>query len=559
MKTAGFDIVLLLNEEFLNQVSGAMFYNNFLTFNGKKDFRTSLAPDKLDRIPVSLRNFLEIRYRFKLLYEPFIDFKDDNKVEISAKLRVYLWILDGLEIKFDASLTMETPIAIDNSTKQLKITLGNTDIREFNINYNYSASTNVSLQLDDIFENALHAYFNDANTSFSIDLPSIKVQLPYAEEIDENKIPVDIRAIRTVNSSALAIAANLFGYTGGNANNLTEFARNCNVGLGISEMAMNKVYDFFWARTNWDKSFHKAGSFKINMVDKVLDIVTEILNFLGHYAVKFATLGFIDVNMDFVSSDFEYIVDVDFKTKPTFDIQNGNRVRIFNLGADLFIRLKMFATFDYTVALDTSGAIPDKCTPWDDDIILERKRKTVLIFDLGVPIRNLKIKSCTGEITINEEKKCLQCVVKELDVNIYDYVAAGCEFLLLPDSIKNRIVDGIKQKVVESIPPIVLSPTVFELDVKMIDWLVNVEGRKLEINDGEALVGAYVYFKELQNEIWPVPKYIVNINNSEIHRAGCDSILDTYETHQRGYYLLHNALKKNYDGCKKCLPAFHKR
>ena len=39
MKTAGYDIVLLLNEHFLNQVSGAMFYNNFLTFNDSKDFK----------------------------------------------------------------------------------------------------------------------------------------------------------------------------------------------------------------------------------------------------------------------------------------------------------------------------------------------------------------------------------------------------------------------------------------------------------------------------------------------------------------------------------------
>lgn len=554
MKTAGYDIVLLLNDDFLNQVSGALFYNNFLTFNGKKDFRDTLAPDKLNKIPVTLRDFLEIRYRFKLLYEPYITFSANNKVVISAKLRVYIWMLQGLEVKFDAGLTIESPIAIDSVKKEFTINLKTTDIKEFNINYGYTANENVSLQLDDIFENALHAYFNDPGKTFSIALPSINAKLPYVN----NTIPIDIKAVKTVNSS-LVIAANLFGYNGGVENDLSEFVKNCNVGLAISETAMKKVYDFFWENTTWDKRFHKSDSFKIALVDKALDIVTKITNFIMSTSVKIATLGFIDTEMDFISSDIIYSLDIDFRTKPAFDIQDGNRVRIYNLGVDLMVRLKMFATFDYTVSFDTSGAIPDKCTPWEDDIILEKERKTVLVFDLGVPIKNLKLKNCVGKLSINEEKKHIECKVEELDINIYDYVDATCAFLGLPESIRTKIIDGMKKKVIDSIPPIVLSPTVFELDIKLIDWKVNIEGRKLTISNDEAIVGAYLYFKELQNNIHPVPKYIGNFNNMEVHRAGCDSILDTYETHQHGYYLLQNALKNNYDGCKKCLPAFHKR
>jgi hypothetical protein len=554
MKTAGYDIVVLLNDDFLNQVSGAMFYNNFLTFNGRKDFTPSLTPDKLSKIPVSLRSFLEIRYRFKLLYEPYISFSDNNRVKISAKLRVYIWILDGLEIKFDAGLTLETPISIDAINKQFKINLNTTDIKEFDINYGYSATQNISLQLDNIFEGALHAYFNTNNTSFSIALPSINAQLPYVN----GKIPIDIKAVKTVNSS-LVIAANLFGYNGGVQNDLSEFVKNCNVGVAISEVAMKKVYDFFWEKTTWDKRFQKGDFFKINMVDKALDFITNLVNFIMSTSVKIASLGFIEANMDFISSDFYYSLDIDFRSKPAFDIQDGNRVRIYNLGVDLMVRLKMFATFDYTVELDTSGPIPDKCTPWNDDIVLSKERKTVLVFDIGVPIRNLVLRNCIGKLYINEEKKCLECKVEELDINIYDYVDATCAFLGLPEFIRNKIVDGMKKKVVESIPPIVLSPTIFELDIKLIDWKVNIEGRKLTITNHEAIVGAYLYFKELQNNIHPVPKYIGNFNNMEVHRAGCDSILDTYETHQHGYYILNNALKNNYDGCKKCLPAFHKR
>jgi hypothetical protein len=219
----------------------------------------------------------------------------------------------------------------------------------------------------------------------------------------------------------------------------------------------------------------------------------------------------------------------------------------------------MDVTFDCEIILDTSGPIPDKCTPWEDDIVLKKVRKTLNVFDIGVPIKNFKVKNCIGKIAINEKEKHLECEVLELDLNIYDYVENSCVFNLLPNKIQTKIIDSMKKKVVDAIPPIVLSPTIFDFDIKFIKWKVNVEARKLKITNHEAIVGAYIFFKELQNKITPVPKYIVNTNNMEIHLAGCDSVYDIYETHQEGYYLLHNALNKNYDGCKKCLPNFHKR
>jgi hypothetical protein len=35
--------------------------------------------------------------------------------------------------------------------------------------------------------------------------------------------------------------------------------------------------------------------------------------------------------------------------------------------------------------------------------------------------------------------------------------------------------------------------------------------------------------------------------------------MDTYEEHQRGYHLLNDAVNRGYDGCKRCLPAYHSR
>ncbi|MGI6047808.1 MAG: hypothetical protein ACOYEG_07345 [Petrimonas sp.] len=501
-----------------------------------------------------------MKYRLKPLFEPFIDFKDNNNIQISAKLRLYLWIMDGLEIKFDTSLQIQAPVAVNRFNRKLEIIFNETVIQEFNITYTYSSSEIISLQLHSIIQESLENYFKNSANLFDIELPSIKVKLPLTDDIEENKVPVNIMAIKTLNSSTMAVAVNLFNYMGGNTDGLSNFARNCNVGLAISKRAMTKTYDFFWEKTNWGKHFFKAGSFSIKAVNKVLEIGTEIISFVESTLTKALSLGFVEAEIEYISSNFEYTVDAFCKTKPAFDIQTGNRVRIFNLGLDLFIRLKLLVTVDHIIKIDTSGHIPDKCTPWDDDIVVEKKRKTVKIFDIAVPIKNLKINDCVGTITINETEKNLQCVIEKLDVELGNYIDSDCVFFKLAKYIQDKIVDSIEKKVVESLPPIVLSPTIFDFKIKKINWNLKVEGRKLDINNGEAIVGAYLYFEELQKTVWPVPKYIVNVNNEEIHRIGCDSILDTYENHQKGFYLLDKALSsRNNDGCKKCLPNFHKK
>jgi hypothetical protein len=557
MKTAGFDIVLLINEDLLNQVSGALFYNNFMTFNGKKDLKESLSPDILGKIPANMHDLLEVRYRFKLLYEPYINFKDPDRIEITAKLRVYIWFMQGLELKFDASITLGTNLSIDNNNKKFKILLNSNCIVRFVIDYRYSDNSLVPIPLTSLFRDALIEYLNKPETTFDIDMPTISPYLPYTPLTDDCKVPVDVRAIRVVNNSTLAIAVNLFKYEGGNIDELNDFARNCNVAAGLSLRAMTKVYDLFWEKTTWPKKFHKGDVFKIEMVDKALDFITDLSSFIWSTSVQLMSMGWAHAEVNFISSQFDYSVDIDFKTKPTFDLQDGNKVVIYNLGVDLFIRLRMFATFERKVSIAPPKPIQE-CTKWNDEIVLEDTIQTVKVIDLAVPIYNLVAKECTGVLSINETERHLECKVTKLDVNIYDYVAQTCEFLKLPKDIQDKIINGLKQKVVDSIKPYVLSPVIFRLDTGLFDWKLNIEGRKIEVNNGEAIAGAYLYFRELQNELWPVPKYIVNINNKEVHLAGCDSIMDTYETHQRGFYLLHNALKKN-DGCKKCLPAFHTR
>jgi hypothetical protein len=578
MKTAGYDVVLLLNEKFLSQISGALLYNGFFTFHGREDLSLRLNSSQLAKIPTDLRSFLNLDYRFKLNYEPHIDFQDNNKIGVLFDVRCYFWFWEGLELKFDLVCSVVVPISIDELTQKFCVKFEDSVVSELKIKTQYSLDESVTVVIHPVINKAIHAYFSKKENHFAIDLPTIDTYLPFTKKIDANKVPIELKAIKTVSSDAMVLAFNLFNYPGGNAAQLTDFARNCSVGLAISEMAMNKVFDFFWTHTDWDKSFRKTDTFHINLVDDVLGVLTGIADFVVGTGIKFATFGFIDTEINYLGSDFEYTIDIDFKNKPTFDIIAGNKVAIYNLGFNLFVRLKMYVTLEGKIKLDTSGPIPDECTPWEDDITISETRKTIKVFDIGVPIRNIVVRSCTGQINLKEDENVLECKVVDFEFKLSDFIPSDCLFLQLPAKIGDMLVDKYKSKIIDAIPPYVVSPK-FSFDISKltdtidsievapgltieppdIPWKIHVDAKKLEITDSEAILAADVYFDELNEVIIPVPKYVVNVNNNEIHKAGCDSIMDTYEVHQHGYYLLDRALKKNYDGCKKCLPAYHKK
>jgi hypothetical protein len=115
MKTAGYDLVLLFNENFLNQLSGALFYSGFLTINGSVDFyngtlmlehqvqdyHKDLSLVLAGQVTNELQPFLKMDFRFKLTQEPMLDFIQEasgQRIRFAMGMRIYFWLWQGLEI-----------------------------------------------------------------------------------------------------------------------------------------------------------------------------------------------------------------------------------------------------------------------------------------------------------------------------------------------------------------------------------------------------------------------------------------------------------------------------
>lgn len=574
MNSAGYDIAILVNERLLNQLSGALYYNGFLTMNGSADFyegtlkvkssvmvyNEELGIDIRNKVSPDLKRFLKLAFRLKLTCEPNIDFLTDGRIRILAGVRIYFWLWGGLEIKLDSSISLCCPIMLDHATQELKADFSACDIEEFIIKYNGQMDKNLTFKLDNILEEALKAYFSRNVVSYELALPSLSENIPGIKvdpELESDKFNIFVKEIKPVSVTSLAVGINIYQDHGfGKVNELNEFVKNCSVGVAISEAAMHKVFNFYWSHLP-DKSFKKDGWFKIDAIDSFFSTVSEIAGYIEKYATKALTLGFIESETKYLGMDFYYDIMVNFKNQPKFDLMGGNKLRIYNMSFSFFARLAAYCTVENKVVVDTSGWIPNSWTPWDDDIVVSKERSTFKLFDLGVLLDNLELRSGIGKVYYDEKAGAFKGKVEKIDL-YWNFVKNDCPFLNLPEKLLNWILDQFEDNIAGKIPEFTLSPE-FCLDAPFVPWDLKVAAKKIDISDSEATLGADVYFSELQKDVYPVTKYIANINNMEVHKISCDSVADIYEVHQRGYHLLNDAINAGMDGCKKCLPAYHTR
>lgn len=598
MKSAGYDIVILINERFLNQLSGALFYSGFLTLNGSVDFFDGKIKMKKqsknidlklpfslqEKLPVEMDQFLNLDFRFKLTREPMIDFYNDIKTKeqglrFSIGFRSYFFLWQGIEIKFDADLTATSAIEMDEKLN-LIVDFAKIKIEDLSVKYSNSMKTEIKKQLNTIIEKAIMLYFEDSKIEKKLYLPCISNVLPevnqYIQPVDESIgiLPMSIDAIKVVSPTTLAIAINLMNYTGGDYNALHDFAKNSSVSIAVAETTMFKVYDYAWKNSKFVKSFGndgsivlvkdydnltvaKTGSFRVAKLDKFFRKVSTIAEYVEKLVSKGLTMGILETSVKYEKMEFDYGMRVNLKTQPKFDLLGGNLVSIYNMSLDVLLHLSCYCTIKYEVEIDTSGWIPDSWTPWDDDITVYEKTKTYKLFDMGINMNNLKLRYGEGKLNWNENKQALELEITK--VNLYwDFMNTDCPLLGLPETLINWIIDQFEDDIVKKLPKITITPSM-KLDIPMVQWPMKMEGKKLEITNSEAVVAIKGAFEVLERDLNPVPKYIVNENNKEIHKIGCDCINDIYEEHQRGYYLLNDALNLDNDGCNECLPAFHKK
>ena len=559
-KTAGYDSVIVINEKLINEASAALFYSNFLTFNGSMDFskgNLALPQDVLKKVPSTLNGFLKVRYRCKMLYEPMIDFKADKSMTMSAFLRLYVWMMDGLELRFDSSLSVSVPLSVSvNGANQIAIPFAKCKITEFKVKLKGTDTDVVNLDVVSIFSKAINEYLTSTTQALTIGLPVFKTYLPGTFETPGNEFKVKIAAVEVLDSEHVAVGINFFNHTGGNKNALRAFAPNSNLAVALSKQALLDTYDFFWNHTYWNKYINETATFHVNWLSKAVEFGFDVQDVVSTLVSKMFTLGFLEVGYEFEDLEFFFTFKTALRQKPGLNFIGGNVVEITNLGEGIAVTLEAVVHYIRTVEVDTSGPIPDKCTPWEDDIVISKRHEKLTIFKINLGFNRQNIKSCKGKLYLDEKEQVLK--VKVEDIAFGRIMDSGCILRKLGDKFTSWLLNKLSDIAVPKLPPFVVSPSLSGLDISIANAPMSIEGKKLDIDSEGVVAGAYVSFDKMKTIMEPMPKYVGNTNTMEVHRIGCDCIYDAYETHQRGFYSLQKALSSGYDGCKKCLPAFHR-
>lgn len=596
LHSAGYDAVILLNERFLNQLSGALFYNGFLRVAKKLDLIDALDPAAAAEIEPAVRPFLKMDVRLHLVREPLLDFLKATdsaapfKMRLLMELRAIITLWDGLELPFSIRLSLVTACSIEQvpdapglidpssllldllvneqpdylepGSYMLLLNLTKCELETLSFSWQGRRLQTMDIQLDTAVMTVIRAYFAESGQCFAMALPSFGAYLPGLPKIPANRLFGEVAYCQVLggynqqDSDSLAIALNLLGHTAGNPNLLYNFARNCSVGLALPEAALQSLINRAWGQYVQIMPITGQLVFESPEVNEFVQTAGGILRIAERIAVELATLGFVEAETTLHGLKFVVDYVASFPHCPVIDFQPGNTVCLSNCLTTGTLRLRVLLDVESRMEIDPTGWLPD----FIPDIEVSHERRWIEIFQMRLIMNEVGLKMGKAKVTFDEASNSLALKLTAIDLALDIAISLfhGCPFLSFPSWIQNRVIDLAEKIIVDNCPPITFSPPL-TFKLPLIPWPINIRGRKLGIDADELTATVDAWFGELKQDMPYVPKYIVNTNNREVHSLGCSGLLDTYEEHQKGFHLLNDALNRGFDGCGRCLPEFRTR
>jgi hypothetical protein len=351
------------------------------------------------------------------------------------------------------------------------------------------------------------------------------LDLPFMAPAD--KLTIGLGNIKIFDQSLMGVAVNLLGYNGGSVSQIKDFTGAANnVGVGVTEGVMHRVYDFWWSKTTHPKSVPVNGTHSFS-VSGVSGIVSDLTS----WASALLTGGFYwtDVDIDKVWADYQATIKFG---KFSFNLKPGNVVEFSgSISADLAAQGYMQITAHHNVLIFPVGS----------------DTSTLTLFDLSIGSLGVTIDHAEGEVSIDSQRR-LTVKVTDLKLSIdlpWD----------IPEFFLNWIVNCLIDQVVKKMPPIVLFPAVVEEKIPGTAITVSLAVNKLEVNADEALIAAKVDTSG-KNTYAP---YVANTAHysREAHKVGCEWAKKISSKNRVYYCRIEDALTDGFDGCYYCLPQYN--
>ncbi len=535
MKSCGYDLMIQVDERLLNKALSALFYTGMLKVSGTYAF--------VKGVPDELLGFTEVKYRIRLRNEPYLDFKGKDAVGIRMSVEVVLVVLSGVNVEVDVDFGASAEVRFDLASSKIIYDLTNTGIYDLTINDRLQFHQNALDRLNEILGIVLKQYMSSGVKEIELPISLQNVALPTVPDTPENRLPISKVEVAILDKRLVVVGADFFDHTGGSITGMQDMTQGSELFVALRTDAVRQIAQFWWARTQLDKTRAFQGSLPINAL-KTLAKGTDLF-------LRGITLGILQPETEVIRADLIYDGTVSMQELPEIEFLPGNQAQVRNLKLKVFVQAKLETETKRTLLADTSGFIPDGITPWQDDIKLSERTKTGTLFDAKEDLLvEVEVASCTVG---TDDQSRLNLKVNNADLEL-DFGEKW--YQNLTDRVTNAFLDLLERTIVSKIPQIVVSPSLLLSDAKVMGYTFGVDIKSLELVPEELVLCSSLTVKELTEGAIAVPLYIANKKSMKLHRYDCAVVEDIDFTHRLGYHSVSEAMKNGYKPCRECLRGY---
>ncbi len=540
MKSYGYDFLVQVDERLLNKGMSALFYTGKLKISGTYAF--------VDGIPDELKGFTEVKYKVRLRNEPYVDLKGQvenglGKLGIRFSVEAVLTVLTGVDIELDVDFGATAQIKFNPITGQLSYNLSETSIYDMYINDKLKFHKNVLDRVNEIIKILLKHYMSEEIKEIKLPITLNHLELPTMPDGEANLLTVREADVIILDNRILAAGINFFEHTGGSFEGMVNLTNGTGIFANLKTDVLKDISKFWWERTELDKKREFDGKLSVNakkLLAKGMDLF-----------LRGITLGFIQPETEIKNSELIYNGSVEVLELPEFVFMEGTKAQIKNLKINVEVNAHIDIESSRVIKLDTSGPVPDKLTPWEDDRKLSdnTKKESILKIDDTIVVT---IETATCAVTVDDKNR-LALKVVEADIEL-DFGKRWYDNFT--ERIMNSFLDFLEKNIVGKIPPIAISPALLLSDVNVLGYTFDLNVARVELNSDEVAFWGDMKVRELAEKSIAVPLYIGNTKSQRLHRFDCQVVEEIDFTRRVGYHGVYEAMTDGFKPCKECLSGY---
>ncbi len=460
-------IILEMNEDFINKTLRVLY--------SKKQ----LLGEITGKVPIEgLRHIFQkdhfLEYKFKLLDAPTVDAIKEDILSINLNIASSL-TFSALLLESNLDVKIYSKPEYDLKKETLDLNLNKIDIEDIILSDNFEIPKIVLDVINNTVKNELSkGLFNNLE---KIQLLHIipNITLPEVPNEPDNQMQVIFRGISVVDESIIALEINLERLKRKNYNKrIQDFSRKTSAAVSIPESEITQTIDFWWPRTTYAKKHEFSGKQKIQKLGNLLDFISEI----GLETItRTLTLGFLELNFNVLDAWLLYSGEIGFG-KPNIILEN-NRIDLRSRN-QLSIKGSIIIDLESDIKLDTTGFIPDRLTPWEDEVYLRKNKALRRLFSFDQEKVSAEIKHSEIEITSDEKNRFIAQVKSiDLELNLESH---------LPRYLQKRLEKRIETEIIENLPSVPVFPALIDQKILGTDIEVEISVKEFDIFDGKIIL-----------------------------------------------------------------------